>query len=164
MTIERGLAAAGVVCGNGLAWAQSITVGGAVTAVTAVGGAIVGLVVLGIREISRARLEARRQWEESNRSSLAAQNTELQASIAKLRSSLHEFRDESAARVALHSEEVDRLHAEIVLHHESNRQLRDEVARLNESNTQLRAEVGRLNDRIRELTTVASQIVREDSP
>lgn len=153
MAIDAKAAFAAVTAGNLLAWFDSFTVGGAVTAITAIGGASVGLAVLAIRQINGARVEAKKQWEEANRDSLSAQNERLSAqniemieSVKTLRKSLHDFRDETAAREQLHHEEVERLHEEIRLLHETNRQLRGEVARL--------------TDRVRELTEVT--VAREE--
>lgn len=150
-------AVATAAAGNAVVWAQSLaagnwTVGGVVTAITGVGGAAVGLAVLAIRQIGAARVDAKRQWDAAHRESFAGQIEELTESVARLRRSLHESRNESQARESAHGEEVARLTEQIRL-------LTEQVDLLHATNLTLNGEIARLNARIRELTA-ATQSVR----
>ena len=147
LTIDRTLAVGTVAVGNSLAWAQSAVAGdwsvaGVVAAISGIGFAVVGLITYGIRQIGAARIETQRAWDEAHKASLGAQIEQLTNSVATLRKSLHDSRNEAAAReerlrqaadelAERHAEEVERWSAEVNLMHETNTRLHQEVARLN---------------------------------
>jgi septal ring factor EnvC (AmiA/AmiB activator) len=114
---------------------------GIAAAITGIGFAVVGLATYAIKQINIARIDARRAWDEANRSSLEVQVKELTANIATLRRSLHDSRNEATARedrlklaadalADRHAEEVERWAAEFEIMHRTNRLLNAEVVRL----------------------------------
>jgi outer membrane murein-binding lipoprotein Lpp len=125
-----------IAASNFAAWAQSITIGGTVSAITLVGGALLGLVVLSIRQIGSARAENIRVWDEANKATLSTQVADLSASVATLRENLHASRNESQAREMTHADEVARFGEQIKM-------LLDQVRYQTDANLQLRREIAR---------------------
>ena len=90
MTTGQGKTAA--VVGSVLTWdmmalATNLDAGAIATAITIVGGSVIGLIVLGIQSISRALIQKQKEWVETNRESLLGD-------LEKARDDLMELQDQ----------------------------------------------------------------------
>lgn len=112
---------------NVAAWAMSVNVGAVVSAITIVGSAVVYLIVLSIEKIGTARRKDERERAEQEielaklreaamKGSLAAQITQVNDSLAKLRKTNHDIRDQLQSATNRNDELQDQLT-------EANRQL-----------------------------------------
>jgi hypothetical protein len=133
MNVPGAAAWSALVGGHGALLAAMPDVGTIAAAISTIGLGLLGLYVIAVRQITQAKIDATRAWEEAQKGSLTAQLAQMQAdaarsrddaarqmadldeSLKKARESLHMLRDEyQAERMRLQGEIAsltDELHA-----------------------------------------------------
>lgn len=106
-----------------LALATNLDAGAVATAITIVGGSVIGLIVLGIQSISRALIQKQKEWVEANRASLLGDLEQARGGLLELQDQIKEDHDRIAALEKETQEcksDRDQLRAEL---HESDERL-----------------------------------------
>jgi hypothetical protein len=136
----------GVVgAGHLLMFAKLPDVATLTAAVSGLAIALLGLYTVGLKQITAAKIDAAKAWEEANKGSLAAQlaalkdqNTEAQSSIDKARDSLHALRNEAQAEQLRLREQIEELKAELHATREDLKSTRAEYRLLLQTTRQAR--------------------------
>lgn len=112
-----------VVTWDAMALLANLDAGAVATAITIVGGAVIGLVVLGIQSISRALIQKQKEWVEANKDSLLGDLAKARDNLQDMQGQIKEDHERIASlEVESHECKSDRdqLRQEL---HESNKQL-----------------------------------------
>jgi hypothetical protein len=119
-----------LVGGHGALLAAMPDVGTIAAAISTIGLGLLGLYVIAVRQITQAKIDASRAWEEAQKGSLTAQLAEMNESLKKARESLHALRDEYQAERMRLQGEIASLTAELHATRQELASMRVEYRRL----------------------------------
>jgi hypothetical protein len=171
-TVHKSIPWCLVVGVNAAAWLASFDAGAISATISIVGGVIIGLITMAIRQITSARADALKQWEAAYSGSLSKQIDDLKAQmqenhrqsqgrIEDANQKLHEAKNDANRERLRHGEEVVRLTQELQFMREELHRAGDELKLQREENRRLMDKLDQIDQRSRVNTRKIDEVKQQ---